>query len=84
MPLLDGQGVRMLVFNMFPLTSAIEDRLGLGLSDDTITATDGTTIAALSIELDMRIGVYGVGQVPFGKSSSVYAIAGFSRVDGTG
>ena len=62
---------------------SIEGRLGFGLSDDTITATDGTTTASVSIDLDTLIGVYGVGHVPLGKSSSIYALVGFTQVDAT-
>lgn len=62
---------------------SIEGRLGLGLSDDTVTATSGTTTASLSIEIDTLIGVYGVGHVPLGKSSSLYALVGLTQVDAT-
>lgn len=62
---------------------SIEGRLGFGLSDDTVTATDGVTTASASIELDTLIGLYGVGHVPLGKSSSIYALVGFTRVDAT-
>lgn len=62
---------------------SIEGRLGIGLSDDTITATDGTTTASVSLELDTLIGLYGVGHVPFGESSSIYALVGFTQIDGT-
>ena len=62
---------------------AIEGRLGIGLSDDTVTATDGVTTASVSIELDTLIGLYGVGHVPLGKSSSIYALVGLTQVDAT-
>lgn len=62
---------------------SIEGRLGFGLSDDTVTATDGVTTASISIELDTLIGIYGVGHVPLGKSSSIYALLGLTRVDAT-
>lgn len=62
---------------------AIEGRLGLGLSDDTITATDGIDTASLSIELDTLIGVYGIGHVMLSESSSIYALIGFTQIDAT-
>lgn len=62
---------------------SIEGRLGLGLSDDTVTVTDATTNASVSIELDTLIGLYGVGHVPLGKSSSVYALVGLTQIDAT-
>ena len=62
---------------------SIEGRLGIGLSDDTITATEGTTTASASIELDTLIGLYGVGHIPIGKSSSIYALVGFTQVEAT-
>ena len=62
---------------------SIEGRLGLGLSDDTLTATEGTTTASLSVELDTLIGIYGVGHVPLGKSSSIYALVGLTQIDAT-
>ncbi len=62
---------------------SIEGRLGLGLSDDTVTVTDATTNASVSIELDTLIGLYGVGRVPLGKSSSIYAVIGVTQIDAT-
>jgi hypothetical protein len=62
---------------------SIEGRLGIGLSDDTVTATDGVNTASVSIELDTLIGLYGVGHVPLGKSSSLYALVGLTQVDAT-
>ena len=62
---------------------SIEGRLGLGLSDDTVTVTDGVTTASASVELDTLIGFYGVGRVPLGKSSSLYGLVGLTRVDAT-
>ena len=62
---------------------SIEGRLGLGLSDDTVTVTDVTTTESRTIELDTLIGAYGVGRLPLGKSSSVYALVGLTRVDAT-
>ncbi len=62
---------------------SIEGRLGIGLSDDTVTVTDGVTNASVSIEIDTLIGLYGVGRLPLGKSSSLYALAGFTQVDVT-
>ena len=60
---------------------SIEGRLGIGLSDDTVSATDGVNTASISIELDTLIGAYGVGRLPLGESSSVYALVGVTRVD---
>lgn len=62
---------------------SIEGRLGLGLSDDTVTVTQAATSASVSVELDTLIGVYGVGHVPLGKSSSVYALIGLTQIDTT-
>jgi opacity protein-like surface antigen len=62
---------------------SIEGRLGLGLSDDTITATDGVDTASLSVELDTLIGVYGIGHIMLNETSSVYGLIGFSKLDGT-
>ena len=62
---------------------SIEGRLGIGLSDDTVTVSDGVTTASVSIELDTLIGIYGVGHVPLGKSSSIYALVGLTQIDGT-
>jgi outer membrane immunogenic protein len=62
---------------------SVEGRLGFGLSDDTITATDGVDTASLSIELDTLIGVYGVGHIMLNESSSIYGLVGFTKVDGT-
>ena len=67
-------------FNQY---ASIEGRLGIGLSDDTVTATDGVTTASVSIEIDTLIGVYGVGRLPLGKSSSLYALVGVTQVDAT-
>ena len=62
---------------------SIEGRLGFGLSDDTVTVTDGVTAESASVELDTLIGIYGVGHLPLGKSSSLYALLGLTRVDAT-
>lgn len=62
---------------------SVEGRLGLGLSDDTITVSDGIDTVSLSIELDTLIGVYGVGHVILSESSSVYGLIGITKVDGT-
>lgn len=62
---------------------SVEGRLGFGLSDDTITASDGIDTASLSVELDTLIGVYGIGHVMLNESSSVYGLIGFTRVDTT-
>jgi outer membrane immunogenic protein len=62
---------------------SIEGRLGFGLSDDTVSVSDGVTTASVSIELDTLIGAYGVGHVPLGKSSSIYALVGLTQVDAT-
>jgi opacity protein-like surface antigen len=62
---------------------SIEGRLGIGLSDDTITVTDGVTTRQVSVELDTLIGFYGIGRVPLGKSSSLYALIGLTQVDAT-
>lgn len=62
---------------------SIEGRLGFGLSDDTVTVSDGVTTASASVDLDTLIGFYGVGRAPLGKSSSLYALLGFTRVDAT-
>ena len=62
---------------------SVEGRLGLGLSDDTITATDGIDTASISLELDTLIGVYGLGHLMLNESSSIYALIGFTKVDGT-
>jgi outer membrane immunogenic protein len=53
------------------------------LSDDTVSVSDGVTTASVSIELDTLIGAYGVGHVPLGKSSSIYALVGLTQVDAT-
>ena len=62
---------------------SIEGRLGIGLSDDTVTATDGVNTASVSIDIDTLIGLYGVGRLPLGKTSSLYALVGFTQVDAT-
>ena len=62
---------------------SIEGRLGIGLSDDTLTVTDGVTTGSVSIEIDTLIGFYGVGRLPLGKSSSLYALVGVTQVDAT-
>lgn len=62
---------------------SIEGRLGFGLSDDTMTASDGVDTVSLSVELDTLIGVYGVGHIMLNESSSVYGLIGFTKVDGT-
>ena len=62
---------------------SIEGRLGLGLSDDTISASDGINTASLSVELDSLIGAYGIGHIMLNESSSIYALIGFTKVDGT-
>ncbi len=62
---------------------SIEGRLGIGLSDDTITVTDGVTTASVTVELDTLIGLYGAGRVPLGKSSSLYALVGLTQVNAT-
>lgn len=62
---------------------SIEGRLGFGLSDDTITATQNFTTASVSVELDTLIGLYGVGRVPLGNSSSLYAVVGLTQVEAT-
>ena len=62
---------------------SIEGRLGIGLSDDTITATYNATTASISAEIDTLIGLYGVGHLPLGKSSSIYALVGFTQIDAT-
>lgn len=62
---------------------SIEGRLGIGLSEDKVTVTDVVNTASVSIEIDTLIGLYGVGRLPLGKSSSIYALAGFTQVDVT-
>lgn len=58
---------------------SIEGRLGIGLSDDTVTSAT----ESLSIEIDTLIGLYGIGRLPLGKSSSLYALVGLTQVDAT-
>ena len=62
---------------------SIEGRLGIGLSEDEVTATVGSAATSVSVEIDTLIGLYGVGRLPLGKSSSLYALAGFTQVDAT-
>ena len=62
---------------------SIEGRLGIGLSEDTVTVTEGVTTASESIDIDTLIGLYGVGRLPLGKTSSLYALVGFTRIDAT-
>ena len=57
---------------------AIEGRVGVGIQDDTQTV-GGVDV---TLELETLYGMYGVGHLNFGTNSSVYAVLGFTRVDG--
>jgi hypothetical protein len=58
---------------------AFEGRFGAGMKDDTqnVFGVDAT------LELDTLVGLYGVGHINIGESSSVYGLIGFSGVNGT-
>jgi len=61
---------------------ALEGRIGIGTSSDTVTAfLPGTGIVDVELEIDTLFGLYGVGQHNFGNNSSVYALIGITRGD---
>jgi len=56
---------------------AIEGRLGIGTSSDTISAFDPFVgNISLEVEIDTLIGIYGVGSHDFSNNLSVYALIG--------
>lgn len=60
---------------------AIEGRLGTSLNDDSIEFADIDTGAKL--EVDHIAGVYGVGHLPLGQSASLFAVLGYTNIEGT-
>ncbi|MCP1727417.1 opacity protein-like surface antigen [Natronospira proteinivora] len=62
---------------------AIEGRLGLGLSDDTVRIDDFGLAVDVDMELDRLFGVYAVGHFPLGQSASIYGLFGFTDAKAT-
>ncbi len=61
-----------------------EGRIGVGLSDDDISASDPFLgDISLGLEIDTVLGLYLVGQTTAGGPVSVYGIVGFTLVDYT-
>ena len=58
---------------------SVEGRFGTGVSEGTnpVFGIEGT------LDFDTIIGVYGIGQITLSKSSSAYALIGYTRVDAT-
>lgn len=55
---------------------AIEGRLGLGATDDSIH-DNGNEV---TVEMDRLAGLYATGHVPLGEQASVYALVGYTQV----
>jgi len=61
-----------------------EGRIGVGLSDDDISASDPFLgDISLELEVDTVLGLYLVGQTTAGGAVSIYGIVGFTMVDFT-
>ncbi len=61
-----------------------EGRIGVGISDDDVSATDPFLgDISLELEVDTVLGVYLVGQTTTDSAVSVYVIVGFTMVDFT-
>ncbi len=56
---------------------AIEGRLGVGLSDDSLLVTG----QPLSLEIDSMIALLGLLRAPLSSNAVVYGFAGFSRIE---
>lgn len=67
---------------------AVEGRLGIGLSDDSVTVTipdgfGGTVTGDVDVELDRLFGAYAVGYLPLGDAAAAYGLVGFTNAKAT-
>ena len=60
---------------------ALETRLGSGIRSD--TKTPAGSIFDFTASIDSILGLYGVANADFGKSSSVYGLIGVTRLEAT-
>ena len=58
---------------------AIEGRLGVGLSDDTVRVYG----VDVDVELDRLFGFYAVGHLPLAETASIYGLLGFTDAKAT-
>src|SRR5690606_611748 len=62
---------------------AVEGRLGLGTTDDTVTVHNFGTPVQVDVEVDRMFGLYLVGHLPLGEQASLYALVGFTDIKAT-
>ena len=67
---------------------AVEGRLGIGLSDDTVSVTGpdgfgGTVTADVDVELDRLFGAYAAGYLPLGDVAAAYGLVGITNAKAT-
>ena len=62
---------------------AIEGRLGIGLSDDTVRIDGFGQALDVDLELDRLLGFYAVGHLPVGDAASIYGLFGFTDAKAT-
>ena len=67
---------------------AIEGRLGLGLSEDSVSATGpdgfgGTMTVDVDFEIDRLFGAYAAGYLPLGDVAAAYGLVGITNVKAT-
>ena len=60
---------------------AVERRLGVSISNDSIYSTDNSSVESVTSKIDALIGIYGVGYLPIGDAIDIYGLAGVSMVD---
>lgn len=62
---------------------AVEGRLGLGTTDDTVNVNVVGVNVPVDVEIDRMFGLYLVGHLPLGEQASLYALVGFTDVKAT-
>ena len=62
---------------------AIEGRLGIGHSDDTVRVDEFGPAVDVDVELDGLLGFYAVGHLPLGEAASIYGLFGFTDAKAT-
>lgn len=63
---------------------AVEGRLGIGMTDDTITVDVDDGPVQATLDIDRMFGLYLVGNLPLSEQASLYALVGFTDFKGTG
>lgn len=62
---------------------AIEGRLGIGLSDDSVEFDDDGFMVDVDVDLDRLQGLYAVGYLPLRQQASLYGLLGYTDARAT-